>query len=85
MSEFVCIIASHFEREGSDLVGFVKAQWLECQDGTPNVFHWGGQKGHVSADVLLFFLKKQKVLPCSSSKKIPHQAPFVAQLMTHRQ
>lgn len=56
MSGFVCIFASHFEREGGVLVGFDKTRWLRCQDGTPNVFHWGGQKGHVSADVLLFFM-----------------------------
>lgn len=42
MSEFIRIFASHFEREGRDLVGFVNPQWLGCQDGTPNVFHCGG-------------------------------------------
>lgn len=42
MSKFVCIFAAHFEREGRDLVGFVRPQWLECQDGTPNVFQCGG-------------------------------------------
>ena len=39
MSIFMCTFALHFEREGRDLVGFVRPRWLECQDGTPKVFH----------------------------------------------
>lgn len=48
----MCTFALRFEREGSVLVGFDKAQWFERQDGTPNVFHCGGS-GMVSGS--LFF------------------------------
>ena len=78
ISNFMCIFASHFEREGVVLVGFDVAQWLECQDGTPNVFHCGGL-GCVSGP--LFFV----VLPCSSSIKNPTSSALCGAIKTLRQ
>ncbi len=78
MSGFVCIFASHFEREGRDLVGFVNPQWLECQDGTPNVFQCGGS-GCVPGS--LFFM-------CSALhiiNKNPTSSAHCGAIITHRQ
>ena len=78
MSGFVCIFASHFEREGRDLVGFVKPQWLECQDGTPNVFQSGGS-GCVPGS--LFFMCS--ALPIMN--KNPTSSALCGAIKTHGQ
>lgn len=78
MSGFVCIFASHFEREGRDLVGFVRPQWLDCQDGTPNVFHCGGSGLFPGS---LFFMCS--ALPIMN--KNPTLSALCGAIDTHRQ
>lgn len=78
MSGFVCIFASHFEREGRDLVGFVNPQWLECQDGTPMCFT---VEGRDAFPTLSFFM-------CSALRiinKNPTSSALCGAIITHGQ
>ena len=78
ISKFVCTFASHFEREGVVLVGFDVAQWLGCQDGTPNVFHCGGS-GQVP-DLLFFWPSALRIII-----KNPTSSALCGAIKTHRQ